>query len=80
MNGEPLHLSQPLRVVRIDPSGKGVIVTLPVGATIEITDGKSLPGYIEVRCANVRYNAFESDIRERSSSDSAHGNTIAAAG
>jgi hypothetical protein len=69
MGEERRLLTQPVRVVRVDPCGKGQIVTLPAGATVEFTNGPALPGYVEVRCANVCYNAFEADVRARSSNN-----------
>lgn len=62
-----VRLLEPLRVVRMNPSGEGWMVTLPAGATVELTGETTLPGYVQVRCANVLYIAFECEVRGSSS-------------
>jgi hypothetical protein len=70
METESFVLVQPLRVVQLSESAEGSITALlPVGARIRITGRSSIPGCVEVVCANVKYSAFEENLRDRSDSD-----------
>ena len=65
-------LLAPLRAVHLSESLKGTIATLPIGARVCIAGTSSLPGFVEVVCANVQYNVFEEDLRGRASETPRH--------
>ena len=67
MPTEFVLLSQPVRVVHLSEEAKGRIATLPMGARISILGPSSVPGFLEVVCANVHYSVFEEDLRDRAS-------------
>ncbi len=70
MDGKRFKLTEPLKVVRLDRPPKGHIETLPAGALLEILGESTTSGFVQVVCDDVIYNAFEEDVRRRSSASS----------
>ncbi len=69
MKEKRCKLAEPLKVVRFDGPAKGHIETLPAGAMLEVVGKATASGFVQVVCDDVVYNAFEEDIRSRSSGD-----------
>lgn len=63
MNTNEFVLPRQLRAVHLSEANRGTIATLPLGARVSIVGPSTLPGFVEVICANVRYNVFEEDLR-----------------
>lgn len=67
MENTSFVLVRPLRVVHLSEALKGMVAVLPAGARVSITGFSTLPDFVEVVCANVHYNVFEEDLRDRGS-------------
>lgn len=63
---EYFRLVQPLKVVRLAGAEEGDTVTLPAGATVEVLGSSRVPGCLRLLCDGFSYNAFEEDLRDRS--------------
>jgi hypothetical protein len=56
------RIGKPMAAVQFDPSAKGQIVFLPVGAQLCVVGPSSLMGCFEVLCQERLYNIFKADL------------------
>jgi hypothetical protein len=63
---EYFRLVQPLHVVRLTGTDEGETITLPIGAMVEIAGSSRVPGCVHLLWEGISYNAFEEDLRDRS--------------